>query len=64
MLTTDFGSSEASASSVAIQADGKIVVAGYLLYRRQRHFALARYSADGSLDTSFDADGKVTIGSR
>ena len=23
-------------------------------------FALARYNADGSLDTSFDGDGKVT----
>jgi uncharacterized delta-60 repeat protein len=62
MLITDFDSSEASARSVAIQADGKIVAAGYSYIGGNGYFALARYSPDGSLDTSFDADGKVTVG--
>ena len=48
-------------NSVALQADGKIVAAGVssgVTYA----FALARYNADGSLDTSFDGDGRVTTG--
>jgi uncharacterized delta-60 repeat protein len=54
-VITDFGS-EDSARSVAIQPDGKIVAAGHA----EEHFALARYSRDGTLDTSFDSDGKAT----
>ena len=53
--TTDFGDSD-HGQAVAIQADGKIVVAG----GSGANFALARYSADGSLDTAFSGDGKVT----
>jgi uncharacterized delta-60 repeat protein len=44
---------------VTLQPDGKILVAGYsrnLSYE----FALVRYNADGSLDTTFGGDGKVT----
>jgi uncharacterized delta-60 repeat protein len=46
--------------SVAIQSDGKIVVAGYSNNGSNFDFALVRYNTDGSLDTSFDSDGKVT----
>jgi uncharacterized delta-60 repeat protein len=47
-----------SAADVAIQPDGKIVVIGssYVLDT----FALARLDPDGSLDTSFGGDGRVT----
>ena len=50
-----------SASGVAIQADGKIVVAGVAGSGPDKHpvFALARYNSDGTLDTSFGVDGKV-----
>lgn len=48
--------SAAVASAVAIQPDGKIVVGGRNI---GVGFALARYNPDGSLDTSFDADGIV-----
>src|SRR5262249_32374064 len=41
--------------AVALQADGKIVVAG-----TNGGFLLLRYNADGSLDTSFDGDGIAT----
>jgi uncharacterized delta-60 repeat protein len=47
-------------SALALQPDGKIVAAGYTAGSNFSLFALARYNADGSLDTSFDADGKVT----
>ncbi len=53
-LTTDFG--VGGASGVALQGDGKIVVAG----DSGGDFALARYNADGSLDPSFAGDGMLT----
>ncbi len=59
-LTTDFGSFNSDASSMVLQNDGKIVVAGYSYNGSNYDFALARYNSDGSLDTSFDGDGKLT----
>jgi uncharacterized delta-60 repeat protein len=46
--------------SVIQQADGKLVVAGYSWNGSNDDVALVRYNADGSLDTGFDGDGKVT----
>ena len=64
MVTTDFGTTSDLATCVAIQVVGgqtKIVVGGYTGNGSERDFALARYNAtDGSLDTAFDGDGKVT----
>lgn len=62
--TIDFSSSE-DANAVAVQADGKIVAAGAANVSLSSSpvdydFAVFRYNADGSLDTSFDVDGKVT----
>jgi uncharacterized delta-60 repeat protein len=59
-VITAFGSGYDYGQAVAIQADGKIVVAGYTDYGTDDDFALARYNSDGSLDSSFDTDGKVT----
>jgi uncharacterized delta-60 repeat protein len=59
-VTTDFGSGFDEAQGVAIQANGKIVAAGYARVSGNDDFALARYNADGSLDTTFSGDGKVT----
>jgi uncharacterized delta-60 repeat protein len=63
-VTTTTGSS-ADANAVAIQSDGKIVLAGGIYNGPNLDFMLARYNPNGSLDTSFDTDGKVitTIGS-
>jgi len=61
MVTTRFfGENIESAQGVAIQADGKIVAAGSALLNYDSAFAIARYNSDGSLDTSFGEDGKVT----
>ena len=49
---------ESSAFAGALQADGKIVAAGFTLSGNA--FALARYLSNGSLDTSFGVDGIVT----
>ena len=54
------GSSAVGNSSVAAQGDGKIVVAGYAEVGGVDQFALVRYNSDGSLDTSFNSNGKVT----
>ena len=59
-VTTAIGSGDDYAFSVAIQSDGKIVAAGYSDNGSNDDFALVRYNTDGSLDTSFDSDGKVT----
>ena len=52
--------SSAFGNSVAAQQDGKIVVAGYADIGGVDQFALVRYNSDGSLDTSFNSNGKVT----
>ena len=55
-LVTDFGSGTSDVGySVTVQADGKIVVAGYSNSGGSYDFAVARYNTDGSLDTSFGA---------
>lgn len=46
------------ATSIAIQPDGKIVVAGY--YKGQQSFAV-RCNANGSLDTAFGANGIAIV---
>jgi uncharacterized delta-60 repeat protein len=60
MQTTDLGGND-GAWGVALQEDGKIVVAGGVLAagKADGDFALARYNADGSLDESFGVGGKV-----
>jgi uncharacterized delta-60 repeat protein len=58
---TDFGGSYDEAQSVAIQADGKIVVAGFTQSKSdsKADFALARYNRNGKLDSSFGILGRV-----
>jgi uncharacterized delta-60 repeat protein len=62
--TTDFFSGDDTAQGMAIQHDGKIVVAGSATISTGKElFAVARYNPlDGSLDTSFGPShtGKVT----
>ena len=59
MLTTSIGGSSGVADAIAIQPDGKIVVAGFS-YVKNNDFALVRYNIDGTLDNSFSEDGTVT----
>jgi uncharacterized delta-60 repeat protein len=53
----------AEARGVALQSDGKIVVVGVeqktATGSTRNDFAVARYNRDGSLDTTFDVDGKL-----
>src|SRR5207248_1251573 len=50
------GPTDDTPSALVLQPDGKIVVAG----SNGLDFALARFSANGSLDTSFGSAGRVT----
>lgn len=59
-VTTSLGASGYShATALSIQSDGRLVVAGYYFNGSNHDFALVRYNADGSLDTSFGTGGKV-----
>ena len=60
IVTTAVGASWDEGQSIVLQPDGKILVAGSSLVGGFWDFSLARYNADGSLDTSFDGDGKLT----
>lgn len=57
-VTTDFGGSEIG-WAVAAQRDRRIVVAGGRYESASDDFVLARYTASGALDRSFDGDGRV-----
>ena len=56
---TDFGPNSEYTRSMALQDDGKIVIAGWTGTSPNYDFALARYNSDGTLDESFGTDGKV-----
>jgi uncharacterized delta-60 repeat protein len=55
----------AQAWAVAVQPDGKIVVAGEAefddLFAFHTEFVIARYMPDGTLDSSFDGDGMTHV---
>jgi uncharacterized delta-60 repeat protein len=64
-VVTDFGSPAVS-RAIAIQSDGKIVVAGRIgrfriggVPSELRDFAVARYRPNGSLDPTFGRDGVI-----
>ena len=61
-VVTSLSNGNAEANAVAIQADGKIVAAGYndSSSVTNTDFALVRYNPNGTLDSTFDGDGKLT----
>jgi uncharacterized delta-60 repeat protein len=63
-VQTDFGDHNFDrARSAALQSDGKIVAAGFAISQNGlvQNFAVARYSSNGILDTSFSTDGMMQI---
>ena len=57
---TDFAQTDDYAYTVAVQSDGKIIVAGQSGIYPNLHSALARYNRNGRLDSTFGMGGKVT----
>ena len=46
--------------AITVQSDGKILVSGYANMAGGNNFAVVRYEANGTLDTTFNTTGKVT----
>jgi len=60
MVTTKVGPVNDPDVTIAIQTDGKIVAAELSFNEMDYDFALVRYKTDGTLDSTFGSDGKVT----
>jgi uncharacterized delta-60 repeat protein len=60
IVVTPIGTSTDIGYAMAIQSDGKIVVAGTSLIGTGSDFALVRYNTNGTLDNTFGTGGKVT----
>ena len=61
VLTNFASTAREDGSAIAIDARNRVVVAGSAGDNMRRRIALARYAEDGSLDPSFDGDGKVLV---
>lgn len=68
IVITSIGQSHDGANGIVIQPDGKIVVAGTScnsldcsVSNGNLDFAFARYNTDGSLDSTFNDDGKAAF---
>ncbi|TMA39245.1 MAG: hypothetical protein E6J79_03985 [Deltaproteobacteria bacterium] len=59
-VTTAIGSLDDEPFALILQSNGKLVAAGYSDNGSTITFALVRYNANGSLDTTFGTGGKVT----
>ena len=59
-VTTVFGAFGSTGKAVAIQADGKIVVAGTQYNSTDHQFEIIRYNSNGKRDRSFGSQGNVT----
>lgn len=60
IVSTDIANGSDYAKSVALQSDGKIVVAGFSYVGSKESFSLARYKYNGTLDSTFGSNGIVT----
>jgi uncharacterized delta-60 repeat protein len=58
--TTSFGGLQNIADAVAIQSNGRIVVAGTKFTASGERFAIARFTASGAPDATFGNGGRVT----
>ncbi len=61
ITTTEIGTGDAQACTLAIDNTGNIVVAGLSKNGTNNMLALARYTSEGDLDTAFGTGGIVTM---
>lgn len=62
VVITDFNNGRDECYSIALQNDGKIILAGQTyLAGEYYNFGIARYNSNGSLDSTFGTNGKVSI---
>lgn len=62
VVLTPLSNQNHQARAVAVQADGKVVVAGAVPKGAYYQFAVARYNTDGTLDARFGSNGVSTTG--
>jgi uncharacterized delta-60 repeat protein len=60
-VVTEVGAKSDTVGALALQSDGKILVAATCANARHANFALLRYLPNGRLDPSFDDDGRTTL---
>jgi uncharacterized delta-60 repeat protein len=61
LVITDFGIADDQARALAVQEDGKIVVAGYSSNSAVKDIAVVRYLPDGGLDPDFNDGGTLSF---
>lgn len=61
LILTDFNNDDDAAFDLVQQPDGKLIAVGYANNGAVRNIAIARYLADGTLDSSFSNDGRATF---
>ena len=59
LVLQDFWGGFDAAYGMALQQDGKIVLAGWATYLLDLDFAMARFNSDGTPDSTFGQDGKL-----
>ncbi len=59
IVLTQIGNGNAYGLAIALQTDGKIIVAGQALGAIHINFALARYYPNGALDSTFGTNGTI-----
>lgn len=65
-VVTPIGNAEDYVSTMAVQADGKVIVVGNTTGPQGTNIGIVRYQRDGAIDTTFGNGGKVvtSIGAR
>jgi uncharacterized delta-60 repeat protein len=58
-VITPIGSSDDKAGAIALQPDGKVLLAGECIGGTNIDFCAARYNTNGTLDTTWNSTGKV-----
>ncbi|MES2485560.1 MAG: T9SS type A sorting domain-containing protein [Bacteroidota bacterium] len=56
---TGLNNARSTPAAIALKADGKFVIGGSYFQNNTLKMAVAQFNANGTLDTTFDADGKV-----
>lgn len=59
MVATTIGTGMSTASAMAVQPDGKVLVAGSCMNNATQVFCTIRYNSDGSLDSGWNGNGMV-----
>jgi uncharacterized delta-60 repeat protein len=61
IAVTDINGEDDDLNDVVVQPDGKILAVGGVSVSNMTSFKIVRYLADGSLDGSFDGDGRLSL---